>query len=74
VTMEWEQWSNPKYNTGAEEAQADAEGEIYKAGADAERTRIVGLFDAAHKEWAEDKIENIYEEYQRIIEGLRKKK
>jgi hypothetical protein len=44
----------------------------FNAGSDAERTRIVGLFDAAYKEWTEDKIENIYEEYQHIIEGLRK--
>jgi hypothetical protein len=48
------------------------EGKILDAVREQERTRIVGLFDAAYKEWSEDKIENIYEEYQHIIDGLRK--
>jgi hypothetical protein len=72
VTMEWEQWSNPKYNTGAEEAQADAEGAIYKAGADAERARIVGLFDAADE--IDGSLSHIVSAYSGIIEGLREKK
>jgi hypothetical protein len=55
-------------NTGAEEAQADNEGAIYKAGADAERTRIVGLFDEIDSTyWGLSKLSR----YQRIIEGLR---
>jgi hypothetical protein len=63
-----EGWKSPQDVASIINALTDAfkwniSGEIADARAD-ERARIVGLFDAAYKEWTEDKIENIYEEYQ----------
>jgi hypothetical protein len=54
------------------EIEADSAGAFYKAGADAERARIVGLFDAV--KW--ENVSNVHRliEFEHIIEGLREKK
>jgi hypothetical protein len=60
-----------------EDIEADSAGAFYKAGADAERIRIVGLFDAAVTKWWKrdnDTMPALADLYQRIIEGLREKK
>jgi hypothetical protein len=51
------------------EIEADSAGAFYKAGADAERARIVGLFDAATRQIDDMEVQIAY---QHIIEGLRK--
>jgi hypothetical protein len=58
--------------------EADSAGAFYKAGADAERARIVGLFDAeeeqiSEQDWTNNSMKRL-DAHQRIIEGLREKK
>jgi hypothetical protein len=60
-----------------EDIEADSAGAFYKAGVDAERDRIVGLFDAASRAWDEElsggtAVRPLLTRYQHIIEGLRK--
>jgi hypothetical protein len=55
-----------------EDIEADSAGAFYKAGADAERSRIGGLFDAV--KW--ENVSNVHRliEFERTDEGLREKK
>jgi hypothetical protein len=57
-----------------EDIEADSAGAFYKAGVDAERSRIVGLFDAAYHDGGNRDRALLLRRFERIIEGLREKK